>query len=81
MRRNLFNQEGASPSKRNKLPRSRSVSAVEGLKRKRRDSESEGKMNQQQCENGEDDYSSVFLLSDEVFVSFREAQTSDQEGV
>lgn len=43
MRRNLFNQEGASPSKKSKLPRSRSVSAVEGLKRKRHDSESEGK--------------------------------------
>lgn len=35
VRRNLFNQETVSPSKRNKLPRSRSVSAVEGLKRKR----------------------------------------------
>ncbi|XP_075884965.1 treslin isoform X4 [Nelusetta ayraudi] len=41
VRRNLFNQEGASPSKRSRLPRSRSVSAVEGQKRKRRDSESE----------------------------------------
>lgn len=48
VRRNLFNQEGMSPSKRSKLPRSRSVSAVEGLKRKRRDSESEGKTDQQQ---------------------------------
>lgn len=35
MRRNLFNQEMASPSKKAKLPRSQSVSAVEGLKRKR----------------------------------------------
>lgn len=43
VRRNLFNQEGESPSRKNRLPRSRSVSAVEGLKRKRRDSESEGK--------------------------------------
>lgn len=44
VRRNLFNQEVVSPSKRAKLPRSRSVSAVEGLKRKRSD-ESEGKKN------------------------------------
>lgn len=35
VRRNLFNQQIVSPSKRNKLPRSQSVSAVEGLKRKR----------------------------------------------
>ncbi|KAJ3595855.1 hypothetical protein NHX12_002267 [Muraenolepis orangiensis] len=35
VRRNLFNQETVSPSKRAKLPRSQSVSAVEGLKRKR----------------------------------------------
>ncbi|KAK7880672.1 hypothetical protein WMY93_032670 [Mugilogobius chulae] len=35
VRRNLFNQESASPSKRHKLPRSQSVSAVEGVKRKR----------------------------------------------
>ncbi|XP_042352792.1 treslin [Plectropomus leopardus] len=35
VRRNLFNQEVVSPSKRAKLPRSQSVSAVEGLKRKR----------------------------------------------
>lgn len=35
VRRNLFNQETVSPSKRNKLPRSRSVSEVDGLKRKR----------------------------------------------
>ncbi|XP_056138313.1 treslin [Lampris incognitus] len=35
VRRNLFNQEMVSPSKRVKLPRSRSVSAVEELKRKR----------------------------------------------
>ncbi|XP_074532961.1 treslin isoform X2 [Halichoeres trimaculatus] len=35
VRRNLFNEEVVSPSKRAKLPRSRSVSAVEGLKRKR----------------------------------------------
>ncbi|XP_073328354.1 treslin [Pagrus major] len=35
VRRNLFNQEIVSPSKRTKLPRSQSVSAVEGLKRKR----------------------------------------------
>ncbi|KAM4619161.1 treslin [Polymixia lowei] len=35
VRRNLFNQEMASPSKKAKLPRSQSVSAVEGLKRKR----------------------------------------------
>nr|XP_019934839.1 PREDICTED: treslin [Paralichthys olivaceus] len=35
VRRNLFNQEIVSPSKKAKLPRSQSVSAVEGLKRKR----------------------------------------------
>ncbi|CAB1331720.1 unnamed protein product, partial [Coregonus sp. 'balchen'] len=35
VRRNLFNQETISPSKKAKMPRSRSVSAVEGLKRKR----------------------------------------------
>ncbi|XP_047453301.1 treslin isoform X2 [Mugil cephalus] len=35
VRRNLFNQEIISPSKKAKLPRSQSVSAVEGLKRKR----------------------------------------------
>ncbi|KAJ0029126.1 hypothetical protein NQD34_004123 [Periophthalmus magnuspinnatus] len=35
VRRNLFNEETTSSSKRIKLPRSRSVSAVEGLKRKR----------------------------------------------
>uniref|UniRef100_A0A673ABI2 Treslin N-terminal domain-containing protein n=1 Tax=Sphaeramia orbicularis TaxID=375764 RepID=A0A673ABI2_9TELE len=35
VRRNLFNQETVSPSKRSKMQRSRSVSAVEGLKRKR----------------------------------------------
>lgn len=44
VRRNLFNQEVVSPSKRAKLPRSRSVSAVEGLKRKRSD-QSEGEKN------------------------------------
>ncbi|XP_026222218.1 treslin isoform X2 [Anabas testudineus] len=35
VRRNLFNQDTVSPSKKAKLPRSQSVSAVEGLKRKR----------------------------------------------
>uniref|UniRef100_A0A3Q2CQ53 TOPBP1 interacting checkpoint and replication regulator n=1 Tax=Cyprinodon variegatus TaxID=28743 RepID=A0A3Q2CQ53_CYPVA len=35
VRRNLFNQEVVSPSKKRKLPRSQSVSAVEGLKRQR----------------------------------------------
>ncbi|KAM3609582.1 uncharacterized protein V6R79_017399 [Siganus canaliculatus] len=35
VRRNLFNQETVSPSKKTKMPRSQSVSAVEGLKRKR----------------------------------------------
>lgn len=35
VRRNLFNQEVVSPSRKAKMPRSRSVSAVEGLKRKR----------------------------------------------
>ncbi|KAM4734842.1 treslin isoform 2-T2 [Anableps anableps] len=35
VRRNLFNQEIVSPSKKRKLPRSQSVSAVEGLKHKR----------------------------------------------
>lgn len=39
VRRNLFNQEIVSPSKKAKLPRSQSVSAVEGLKRKRSHSE------------------------------------------
>ncbi|XP_034089220.1 treslin isoform X3 [Gymnodraco acuticeps] len=34
VRRNLFNQEIVSPSKKAKMPRSQSVSAVEGLKRK-----------------------------------------------
>lgn len=42
VRRNLFNQEIVSPSKKAKVPRSQSVSAVEGLKRKRCD-DSEGK--------------------------------------
>lgn len=84
VRRNLFNQEEASPSKRSRLPRSRSVSAVEGPKRKRRDSESEGKIDNQSMkwiivdqrlnnENGADDYSSRVFLSLELFVSFREA--------
>ncbi|XP_032378499.1 treslin isoform X1 [Etheostoma spectabile] len=41
VRRNLFNQEIVSPSKRAKLPRSQSVSAVEGLKRKRSDESEE----------------------------------------
>uniref|UniRef100_A0A672IZC1 Uncharacterized protein n=1 Tax=Salarias fasciatus TaxID=181472 RepID=A0A672IZC1_SALFA len=35
VRRNLFNQEVVSPSKKARLPRSQSVSAVEGLKRTR----------------------------------------------
>ncbi|XP_077452629.1 treslin isoform X2 [Stigmatopora argus] len=35
VRRNLFTQEIVSPSKKAKLPRSQSVSSVEGLKRKR----------------------------------------------
>uniref|UniRef100_A0A3Q1EPG1 Treslin N-terminal domain-containing protein n=1 Tax=Acanthochromis polyacanthus TaxID=80966 RepID=A0A3Q1EPG1_9TELE len=35
VRRNLFNQQTVSPTKKAKLPRSQSVSAVEGLKRKR----------------------------------------------
>ncbi|KAL0967940.1 hypothetical protein UPYG_G00260130 [Umbra pygmaea] len=35
VRRNLFNQEMIPPSKKAKMPRSQSVSAVEGLKRKR----------------------------------------------
>ncbi|XP_031688892.1 treslin isoform X2 [Oncorhynchus kisutch] len=34
VRRNLFNQETMSPSKKAKMPRSRSVSAMDGLKRK-----------------------------------------------
>ncbi|XP_078112732.1 treslin isoform X1 [Sander vitreus] len=41
VRRNLFNQEIVSPSKRAKLPRSQSVSAVEGMKRKRSDESEE----------------------------------------
>ncbi|XP_030281197.1 treslin [Sparus aurata] len=36
VRRNLFNQKIVSPSKKAKLPRSQSVSAVEGLKLKRK---------------------------------------------
>ncbi|XP_029992271.1 treslin [Sphaeramia orbicularis] len=45
VRRNLFNQETVSPSKRSKMQRSRSVSAVEGLKRKRsHDSEERHKL-------------------------------------
>ncbi|XP_028305861.1 treslin isoform X2 [Gouania willdenowi] len=39
VRRNLFNQEVSSPSRKAKLPRSQSVSAVEGLKRTRSNSE------------------------------------------
>ncbi|KAM9808257.1 treslin [Neosynchiropus ocellatus] len=39
VRRNLFNQESSSLSKATKLPRSSSVSAVEGLKRKRSNEE------------------------------------------
>uniref|UniRef100_A0A087XAD4 Uncharacterized protein n=1 Tax=Poecilia formosa TaxID=48698 RepID=A0A087XAD4_POEFO len=35
VRRNLFNQEIVSPSTKRRLPRSQSVSAVDGLKRKR----------------------------------------------
>lgn len=35
MRRNLFNEEVVSTAKKAKLPRSQSVSALEGLKRKR----------------------------------------------
>ncbi|XP_036400192.1 treslin [Megalops cyprinoides] len=35
VRRNLFNQDVLSPTKKAKLPRSQSVSAVEGMKRKR----------------------------------------------
>uniref|UniRef100_A0A3Q3NCT1 TopBP1-interacting, checkpoint, and replication regulator n=1 Tax=Mastacembelus armatus TaxID=205130 RepID=A0A3Q3NCT1_9TELE len=45
VRRNLFNHEIISPSKKAKLPRSQSVSAVEGLKRKRsNDSEERHKL-------------------------------------
>ncbi|XP_026856744.2 treslin [Electrophorus electricus] len=36
VRRNLFNQETMSPSKKMKMPRSQSVSAVEGLKKRKR---------------------------------------------
>ncbi|XP_052399798.1 treslin [Carassius gibelio] len=44
VRRNLFNQVAASPSKKSKMPRSQSVSAVEGLKkRKRSHMEDEGR--------------------------------------
>ncbi|KAM9754603.1 treslin isoform 2-T2 [Menidia menidia] len=42
VRRNLFNQEVVSPSKKAKLKRSQSVSAVEGLKRKRSHESEEG---------------------------------------
>ncbi|XP_054891331.1 treslin isoform X2 [Poeciliopsis prolifica] len=35
VRRNLFNQKNVSPSTKRRLPRTQSVSAVEGLKRKR----------------------------------------------
>ncbi|CAL1594838.1 unnamed protein product [Knipowitschia caucasica] len=44
VRRNLFMQESTSPSKRQKLPRSRSVSALEGLKRKRSHSDERHKL-------------------------------------
>ncbi|XP_016115844.1 treslin-like isoform X2 [Sinocyclocheilus grahami] len=44
VRRNLFNQVAASPSKKSKMPRSQSVSAVEGLKKcKRSHMEDEGR--------------------------------------
>ncbi|XP_043083123.1 treslin isoform X2 [Puntigrus tetrazona] len=36
VRRNLFNQVAVSPSKKSKMPRSQSVSAVEGLKKRKR---------------------------------------------
>ncbi|XP_059392942.1 treslin-like isoform X1 [Carassius carassius] len=36
VRRNLFNQVAISPSKKSKMPRSQSVSAVEGLKKRKR---------------------------------------------
>ncbi|XP_076863493.1 treslin [Brachyhypopomus gauderio] len=36
VRRNLFNQETVSPTKSKKMPRSQSVSAVEGLKKRKR---------------------------------------------
>lgn len=36
VRRNLFNQGTVSPSKKSKMPRSQSVSAVEGLKKRKR---------------------------------------------
>ncbi|KAM9376944.1 treslin [Pholidichthys leucotaenia] len=52
VRRNLFNQEIISPSKKAKLPRSQSVSTVEGLKCKR-SSENEGRhklLTKQVCE-------------------------------
>lgn len=39
VRRNLFNQELVSPSKKAKMPRSRSVSAMEGLKHKCQETE------------------------------------------
>nr|XP_057931205.1 treslin isoform X2 [Doryrhamphus excisus] len=42
VRRNLFNQEMLSPSKKAKLPRSQSLSTVEGLKRKRCNGSEEG---------------------------------------
>ncbi|CAM5087505.1 unnamed protein product [Natator depressus] len=45
VRRNLFNEEMLSPSKRSlkKMPRSQSVSAVEGLRHKRRCSDEDGR--------------------------------------
>ncbi|XP_007244308.3 treslin isoform X1 [Astyanax mexicanus] len=36
VRRNLFNQETVSPSKKAKMPRSQSVSALEGMKKRKR---------------------------------------------
>ncbi|XP_062403746.1 treslin [Sardina pilchardus] len=36
VRRNLFNQEAFSPTKKSKMPRSHSVSAVEGLRKRKR---------------------------------------------
>ncbi|KAK2842631.1 hypothetical protein Q5P01_012831 [Channa striata] len=52
VRRNLFNQEILSPSKKGKLQRSQSLSTVEGLKRKRSHESDEGHklLTKQVCE-------------------------------
>lgn len=80
VRRNLFNQEIVSPSKKAKLPRSQSVSAVEGLKRKRsHESEGDNPLTDSlsHCSCSERKINLVYL----VFFVPRETQTPDKESV